>query len=170
MAGFSVDHFPALLKMYGLDCEARETALRQRSEEIMPLIALYAYRDHNRMLGRLSAINVQGSNLVRNSKIVLPVEMWPFASNYAGASSGLGQALGRPISAESIQTSLDEVFDVGGRNFGTMTLSAIRQCTTFAVSAEIADAVRFARRSGRRCDGCVHLTFTTSMKWALRGL
>ena len=41
MAGFFVDHFPALLRLCGLDGEARETALRRRSEEITPLIALY---------------------------------------------------------------------------------------------------------------------------------
>ena len=142
-----MEHFPALLKLCELDDVARATALRHRSEEVKPLIALYGNRDPNKLLQRLSSVNVQGTNLARDNKTMLPVEMWTFVSNYAGASIGLGQALGRPISAESIQTSLDAVFDVGGRNFGTMTLSAIRQCTTYAVSAEIADAVRIVRRS-----------------------
>ena len=80
--------------------------------------------------------------------------MWNFASNYAGASIGLGQTLERSVSAESIKTNL-EMFDVIGRSFGTMTLSAIRQCTTYEVSAEIAEAVRLDRSAEKETDDAI---------------
>ena len=66
MAGFSVEDFPALVKLCVLDDAARSTALR--SEEFRHLLEPYGKRDPERVLQRLSSIQARDTNLARMVK------------------------------------------------------------------------------------------------------
>ena len=83
MAGFSVEHFPALMKLCELDCEGRASAFRNYAEDFKPLLALYGTRGRTKLLSRLSPVKAKGTTLTHDIRIVLPVQMWKFASNYA---------------------------------------------------------------------------------------
>lgn len=147
MAGLSAEHFPALLKLCALDQVGRELALPAGREdhEYKVLVQLYGSRNRNILLQRLQPVCVVGSCLVRDGKVVLPIELWKFASSYAGAAIGLGESLGRRISAESVQKLLETAFDVRGKSLGTLTIEAIRDRVLFATSADLSEAARIVR-------------------------
>jgi hypothetical protein len=155
MAGLSAEHFPALLKLCTLEKHERELVVPAGREdhEYKVLVQLYGSRNRNKLLQRLQPVRVIDSCLARDGKIVLPIELWKFASSYAGASIGLGDSLGRRISAESVQRLLETAFDVCGKALGTLTIEAIRESILFAASAELSEAARIARSAEQQEPG-----------------
>ena len=148
MAGLSVEHLPFLLNLCALDHDARVAALRENVSYYRQLVSSYASRDSQLLFRKLSTIHTVNGRLIRESNVVLPVELWKFASNYAGAAIGLSQALGRRISAESVQAYLSSAkFDVHGSKLGTLTLTAIKGFIHHEVSDDVAEAARLVRAS-----------------------
>jgi hypothetical protein len=140
-----------LLELCALNPDDNSRVQLSAEGKFKTLTEYYASRNRTALLDKLRSITVNGGCLVRGDKIILPGELWAFASNYAGAALGLGQVLGRPVAAESIQDCLAAAkFDVEGHKLGSLTLASIRVFTMHNVSTAIAEAARIARASDNK--------------------